>query len=133
LLIGDKVFIQKARKVRKVFGGGMRQAGFLAAAGLYALQHHVKRLGEDHQRAKALENTLKQMPYVESILPVYTNIVIFNLKANISGETFERTLAEAGIKISAFGKQTIRMVTHLDYTDDMLHQTIEVLTKLSKQ
>jgi len=132
LIIGDKDFIKKARKLRKVFGGGMRQAGFLAAAGMFALKNNVTRLKEDHQKAKILESTLKSMPYVESVLPVYTNIVIFNLKKEMPGEQFEKILSNQQIKISAFGKQTIRMVTHLDFTDDMLNQTIEILKKISQ-
>ncbi|WP_317898168.1 low-specificity L-threonine aldolase [Aurantibacillus circumpalustris] len=128
LLLGDKDFIKKARRYRKVFGGGMRQAGFLAAAGLYALKNNITRLKEDHLRAKKLEQVLRELPFVESILPVYTNILIFNLKKEIiSGEAFEKKLRDNGIKISSFGKQTIRFVTHLDYTDDMLARTIQVL------
>ena len=128
LLLGDTDFIKKARRYRKVFGGGMRQAGFLAGAGLFALKNNIARLKDDHKRAKELEQTLRTLPYVESILPVYTNIVIFNLKKElISGEDFEKRLAAKNIKISAFGKQTIRFVTHLDYTDSMLNRTIEVL------
>ncbi len=131
LLLGDKEFIKKARRIRKVFGGGMRQAGFLAAAGLYALKHNVERLKEDHLRAKKLEACLLALPYVESVLPVYTNIVIFNLKKEvISGEDFEKKLREKNIKISAFGKQTIRMVTHLDFTEDMLETSLNVLKSL---
>lgn len=131
LLLGTKEHIKKARKLRKVFGGGMRQAGFLAAAGMYALKNNVKRLKEDHKKAKRLETELKQLPYVESILPVYTNIVIFNLKKDkYTGETFEKKLAAENIKIAAFGKQTIRFVTHLDFTDDMLERTVNVLKGL---
>lgn len=131
LLLGTKEHIKKARKLRKVFGGGMRQAGFLAAAGMYALKNNVKRLKEDHKKAKRLETELKQLPYVESILPVYTNIVIFNLKKDkYTGEAFEKKLAAENIKIAAFGKQTIRFVTHLDFTDDMLERTVNVLKGL---
>jgi threonine aldolase len=131
LIIGDKIFIKKARKLRKVFGGGMRQAGFLAAAGLFALKNNVTRLNEDHRKAKVLEQTLKSLNYVESALPVYTNIVIFNLKKEMSGEDFEKKLSSNNIKISAFGKQTMRMVTHLDFTEEMLQQTIAILKKLN--
>lgn len=131
LLLGTKEHIKKARKLRKVFGGGMRQAGFLAAAGMYALKNNVERLKEDHKKAKRLEAELKQLPYVESILPVYTNIVIFNLKKDkYTGESFEKKLAAENIKIAAFGKQTIRFVTHLDFTDEMLERTVNVLKGL---
>lgn len=131
LLLGDKGFIQNARRVRKVFGGGMRQAGVVAAAGLYALKNNVKRLNDDHNRAKVLAEALSSQPYVESILPVYTNIVIFNLnKKVLSGEQFEAKLREQGIRVSAFGKDTIRMVTHLDFTDEMLNRSIKALSTL---
>lgn len=128
LLLGSKPFIKQARRVRKVFGGGMRQAGLLAAAGLYALQNHVNRLKEDHLRAKVLEQELVKLSCVESVLPVYTNIIIFNLNKNmISGDDFEQKLAAQNVKISAFGKQTVRMVTHLDFNDEMLQTTIKAL------
>lgn len=128
LLLGSKPFIKQARRVRKVFGGGMRQAGLLAAAGLYALQNHVNRLKEDHLRAKVLEQELVKLNYVECVLPVYTNIIIFNLNKNlISGEDFEKKLSAQNVKISAFGKQTVRMVTHLDFNDEMLQTTIKAL------
>lgn len=131
LLLGDADFIKKARRVRKVFGGGMRQAGFLAAAGLYALKNNVTRLNEDHTKAKKIEEVLRQLSYVESILPVYTNIVIFNLKKEMmTGDVFEMKLAEQGIKVSSFGKQTIRFVSHLDFTDEMLERTVTVLKGL---
>ncbi len=133
LLVGDADFIKQARRVRKVFGGGMRQAGFLAAAGLYALKNNVERLKRDHERAKQLETELLKLNYIESVLPVYTNIVIFTLKKElITGTEFQNKLAENNIKIAAFGKHTIRMVTHLDYTNDMLTETIKILKKLEK-
>ncbi len=130
LLLGNHEFIKKARRLRKLFGGGMRQAGILAAGGLFALKNNVGRLKEDHQKAKVFEKKLSQLSYIDSILPVYTNIVIFNLKKELSGEVFEKKLAERGIKISSFGKQTIRLVTHLDFTDEMLEQTLKVLEEL---
>lgn len=131
LLLGDSEFIKQARRTRKLFGGGMRQAGFLAAAGLYALENNVSLLKEDHQKAKKIESVLKTLSFVESILPVYTNIVIFNLKKEmVSGEKFEKLLAAENIRISAFGKQTVRMVTHLDFTDEMLEKVLTVLKDL---
>jgi len=131
VLLGDKDFVKRGRKIRKVFGGGMRQAGFLAAAGLYALKNNIDRLTEDHKHAKILEEGLKGQSYVESILPVYTNIVIFNLKKEIiTGEKYEKKLADQGIRVSAFGKNTIRFVTHLDFTNAMLGKTLEVLKSI---
>lgn len=127
LLLGTKPFIKKARRVRKVFGGGMRQAGFLAAAGIYALDNNINRLKEDHTRAKEIGNVLSTLSFVESVMPVDTNIVIFNLTDKYTAASFEEALKPYDIKLAAFGKQTIRFVTHLDFTDDMLTKVIEVL------
>jgi threonine aldolase len=130
LLLGNKEFIHKARRVRKVFGGGMRQAGYLAAAGIYALDHHVERLKEDHKRAKELERIVSNLTAVEDVVPVYTNIVIFNLRKEIQPHEFIHKLLAKGIKASAFGKQAIRFVTHLDFTDEMLEKTEMILRNL---
>lgn len=130
VLIGTKEFIKKSRRVRKVFGGGMRQAGILAAAGIYALDNNIARLKEDHIRAKKIESILKSLPYVTSILPVDSNIVIFDIDTKISGAEFEKKLLENNIKIAAFGKQTIRFVTHMDFTDEMLEKTEKVLKSI---
>jgi threonine aldolase len=127
VLLGDKEFIRKARRIRKVFGGGMRQAGYLAAAGIYALDHHVIRLKEDHARAKILAETLKALTFVDSILPVDSNIVIFTLNDRMKSEDLVAKLKEKKIVSTGFGKQTIRFVTHLDFTDDMLDQTVKAL------
>jgi threonine aldolase len=130
VLLGTKEFIKRGRRIRKVFGGGMRQAGFLAAAGIYALDNNVTRLTEDHKRAKEIEKTLKQLPYVDSILPVDTNILIFDINPKISSLDFEKKLAENDIKMAAFGKQTVRFVTHLDFTDEMLGRLEKVLKSI---
>lgn len=130
LLIGTNDFIKKGRRLRKVFGGGMRQAGFLAAAGIYALDHNVDRLKHDHAKAKIIGSELSLLPYIESVMPVDTNIVIFNLTDKYSAASFETALKPYGIKLAAFGKQTIRFVTHLDFTDEMLGKTIDALKKL---
>lgn len=130
LLIGTKDDIKKARRIRKQMGGGMRQAGILAAAGLYALKYHIQNLKKDHQKAKIIEETLKQLDFIDSIKPVYTNIIIFELKKTINPAYFEQKLLENNIRISAFGKHTIRMVTHRDITDNMLEQVIQVLKHL---
>jgi threonine aldolase len=130
LLLGDKEFIHKARRVRKVFGGGMRQAGYLAAAGIYALDNHILRLKEDHRRAKELSNIIDELNYVDSLLPVDTNILIFNLNEKIKPELFLQQLAANNIKATSFGKQAIRFVTHLDFTDEMLEKTVRVLKSI---
>jgi threonine aldolase len=127
LLLGNKEFIKKSRRIRKVFGGGMRQAGFIAACGLYALDNNIERLKQDHKRAKEIGNTLSNLSFIDNVMPVETNIVIFDVNSKINGADFQKKLADSNIKISAFGKQTMRIVTHLDFTDDMLTRTIEVL------
>lgn len=127
LLLGDKEFIRKARRVRKVFGGGMRQAGYLAAAGIYALDNNLTRLKEDHKRAKQLSTVINVLDYVDNVLPVDTNIIIFNLKENVRPDLFLQKLASNDIKATSFGKQAIRFVTHLDFTDEMLEKTENIL------
>jgi threonine aldolase len=131
LLIGDKQFIHRARHFRRMFGGGMRQAGFLAAAGIYALKNNVQRMKEDHQRARSLAEALKFLPFVTSVYKVETNIVLFVVDEKIGEKAILKRLAEKNIKAVAFGKNIIRMVTHLDFTDDMLQYTLDVL-KLMK-
>lgn len=130
VLIGNKDFIKKARRIRKVFGGGMRQGGFIAAAGLYALENNIERLKDDHKRAKELSGILKKLSFVEAVLPVDTNIIIFTLSDKMKGDDFVKKLAGHNIKSVSFGKQTIRFVTHLDFTDDMLEKTIKILQSL---
>lgn len=129
VLVGSEDLIRRARRIRKVFGGGMRQAGYLAAAGIYALDHHVERLSKDHRRAKILAETLKACDYVASVLPVETNIVIATLR-NITPQKFLLRLEEAGVKAVAFGKQDVRFVTHLDFSDEQLNKVADVLKKL---
>ena len=131
VLLGDKTFIKKARRIRKVFGGGMRQGGILAAAGLYAIEHNITRLKDDHTRAKELEKILKSLPFIENILPVDTNIVIFDVAEKIGSANFVQALQKHDIKIVAFGKNTLRMVTHLDFTDDMLQEISKTLKAIS--
>ncbi|MDQ1088132.1 low specificity L-threonine aldolase [Siphonobacter sp. SORGH_AS_1065] len=122
LLLGTKEFIKNARRVRKRFGGGWRQAGYLAAAGIYALDHHVGRLKEDHQRAKVIEGMVRRVPEVVEVLPVHTNIVIFQLAEGLLATDYVQKLNEKGIRCAVFGKDKVRMVTHLDLHDDHLEE-----------
>jgi threonine aldolase len=131
LLLGTKTDIKKARRIRKIFGGGMRQAGYLAAAGTYALQNNIERLKEDHKRAKDLGNALNGLSYVKTVLPVITNIVIFEVVENIDFNVIIKNLADQNIKVVPFGPQQIRLVTHLNYTDEMLTETIKALKSLN--
>lgn len=122
VLLGTKDFIKKARRVRKRWGGGWRQAGYLAAAGIYALDNHVDRLTEDHQRARAIGALMSQKAEVLEVLPVDTNIVIFTLDNGILSSDYVKKLADVGIKAATFGKHQVRFVTHLDFTDQDLEE-----------
>lgn len=131
VLVGTRAFITEARHVRKRFGGGMRQAGILAAAGVYALDHHAGRLQEDHVRARHIGAALAELPCVESVVPVVTNIVIANLRAPMEASGFLLKLREQGVLASRFGPQTIRFVTHLDIHDADLECTRAALHALA--
>ena len=122
LLLSSRATIQKARRIRKVFGGGMRQAGYLAAAGIYALDHHIGRLAEDHRRARQIAAMLTSHQKVASVEPVDTNIIIFSLVEDIEVKDFLKKLELAGIRALGFGGRSIRMVTHLDINDDMIEE-----------
>jgi threonine aldolase len=119
LLLGSKAHIAKALRIRKLFGGAMRQVGFLAAAGIYALDNHVERLTEDHQRAKEIGEVLKAVSYVTKIEPIETNIIIFYVDEKIGADTFIQKMKEKNILLTPMGEGRIRIVTHLDYTINM--------------
>ncbi|MDP1621047.1 MAG: GntG family PLP-dependent aldolase [Bacteroidales bacterium] len=127
LLIGDKLFIKRARRVRKTFGGAMRQVGYLAAAGIYALNNNIERLKEDHHRARLLGDVLAALPVVETVIPVETNIVIFTLRNKYTSTEFLARLKENDIDALPIDGRTIRFVTHLDFTDSMLLKVESVL------
>jgi threonine aldolase len=130
VLLGSGEMIKKATKIRKAFGGGMRQSGFLAAAGIYALDHHVERLQVDHQHASALAEVLKTLDYVESVMPVETNIVIFKINSPNKAIELVAMLKERGIYCSTTGPDTIRFVTHLDVSNEMIEGAIDILKHL---
>ena len=130
VLLGSKEHIYKARRIRKVFGGGMRQAGYLAAAGIYALDNNIARLKEDHARAKKLAEILKSLSYVVEVMFPETNIIYFRLADNFQGADFQQKIAENNIRVISLDNQVIRMVTHLDFSDEMLDKTEAVLKKL---
>lgn len=129
LLLGSKAFIAKALRVRKKFGGGMRQAGMLAAAGSYALQHHIERLADDHQKAQLLKDALLNCAWIKSVDPVQTNIVIFYLHENRDQQDFLERLKAEDILIIGMGQGKLRFVTHYDVSDAQ----IEVVVKMLKQ
>ncbi|MFM7079681.1 MAG: threonine aldolase family protein, partial [Bacteroidota bacterium] len=130
VLVGSSSFIKEARKVRKVMGGGMRQAGFLAKACTYALDHHITRLREDHRRARLLGEALSKLSFVNHLIPVDTNIVVTQMNDSMPLQTLLEKLKENNILAVPFGMQSMRMVTHLDFNDQMLGQVIDVLFKL---
>jgi len=131
VLLGSKEFIKEARRVRKVMGGGMRQAGFLAAAASYALEHQVNRLADDHAHAQVLGKTLESLNWVDSVLPVETNIVIFAIKMPATVKQVSDYLLQYNIRVSAMSSTQIRMVTHLDVTPEMIDFVIEKLHAFS--
>jgi threonine aldolase len=119
VLLGSRAHIKKARKIRKVMGGGMRQSGTLAAACIYALENNVERMSIDHERAAHIGQLLASCSWVKKVLPVETNIVIFEVED--SAKTAE-LLAAKGIRTSPFSPTLVRMVTHLDITDQMMEE-----------
>jgi threonine aldolase len=130
LLLGKKEFIKKARRVRKVFGGGMRQAGMLAAAGIYALDHHVTRLKNDHDAAKKIEKSLQETSWVDRVYGVETNIVVAVLKDASQRDAIIQKFKDHGILIMAFGPGMLRFVTHLDCSEKAIDTVCSVIKKL---
>jgi len=130
VLLGSRDHIIEARRIRKRMGGGMRQAGYLAAAGRYALANHVNRLAEDHDRAARLATAMAGLPYIASVLPVQTNIVIADLVPGVRSADLLPTLATKGVRGLPFGPSTLRFVAHLDITDEDLQRAINVMSEL---
>jgi len=130
VLLGTRAFIRKARRARKVFGGGMRQAGMLAAAGSYALDHHVERLSEDHRHAREIASALEKKAFIRRILPVETNIVIAETEPPCTPRAFVAAMAARDILLFAVSAERIRMVTHLDITPEMVQRTISVIADM---
>ncbi|MFL0352736.1 low specificity L-threonine aldolase [Xanthomarina sp. GH4-25] len=119
VLIGDEAIMQNAIRIRKILGGGMRQVGYLAAAGLYALDNHLDRLAEDHKKAKEISQVLCDLSFIKKVEPVETNIVIFELQQKTDESKFLRSLDDKNIRLSSMGQGKLRIVTHLDFTDYM--------------
>jgi len=132
VLLGSREFINGCKRLRKLFGGGWRQAGYLAAAGLYALEHHVDRLADDHRAATRLAEALRPLPYVAEILAPETNLVLFRLdESRLTVADFLARLEAQGIKASGFGGSWVRFVTHLDVSPEMLARVIATLPGLA--
>ena len=130
LLLGNTEYIQKARRIRKVFGGGMRQAGYLAAAGIYALENNIERLAIDHDHAKQIAEALIKKDFVGKMMPVETNIVIFEILAPYTPKKFAEELDKFKILCMVISSTQIRIVTHLDVTETMVKNLIEIIKKL---
>ncbi len=130
LLLGNKAFIQKARRVRKVFGGGMRQAGFIAAAGIYALQHNIDRLAIDHQHATAIAGSIQAITGVKKVLPVETNIIIFEVEQDNGAPALVEKLKEKNILAYAIAPNRVRLVVHLNITPAMVDETMTIFSSL---
>ncbi|MDF4222815.1 low specificity L-threonine aldolase [Maribacter huludaoensis] len=131
LLLGTKEQMDKALRIRKIFGGGMRQSGFLAAAAIYALDNHVERLTEDHKKAKEIGVALSSKSFIKKVEPIETNIVIFEIDESfMSSDQFVNRLKEKNVLIISMGQGKLRMVTHLDYTDDMHNELLMILKSI---
>jgi len=130
ILIGKNDFIAKARRIRKIFGGGMRQAGYLAAAGIFALENNISRLSEDHLHAKLLAEALGKKDFTGEILPVETNIVIFEVKGRFTAKELTGVLQQHGILAIAIAPAQVRFVTHLDISAAIVENAIHVIEQL---
>lgn len=130
VLIGSKAFIRESRRIRKKFGGGMRQAGYMAATGIYALQNHVERLAQDHHHAKMIAAALLEREFTGHMLPVETNIVIFDVIGSWTPVTFRDFLATQGIHVMAIPPTQVRIVTHLDISPEMVQRTIDLIRSM---
>lgn len=131
ILLGPATFIKQARRVRKVFGGGMRQAGFMAAAGIYALENNIERLAVDHSHARTIAAALEKKDFVKSIMPVETNIIIFELGGAMDcARSLSADLREKGILTIAIAANQVRMVTHLDISPSMVDEVVSVIEQL---
>ncbi len=130
LLLGKKDFIKKARRIRKVFGGGMRQGGFLAAAGIYALQNNIERLKVDHEHATQIAQAITGKEFVRQVLPVETNIIIFETKEEAMAPVLVTRLKEKGLLSYAISPNRVRLVIHLDIIPEMVDKTIEIISTL---
>ena len=131
VLVGDEAIMKNAIRIRKVFGGNMRQVGYLAAAGLYALDNNINRLIDDHKKAKEIGEALAKLSIIKAVEPIETNIVIFELNKNVDEKTFIQKLNNENIHIIGMGTNKLRIVTHLDYTDTMHEKFLKVILHLS--
>ncbi|MCW3464305.1 threonine aldolase family protein [Chitinophaga nivalis] len=131
VLLGSHEFIKAARRIRKKFGGGLRQAGFMAATGIYAMEHNLARLEADHQHAKQIAHALLEQSFTGHMLPVETNILIFEITGDWTPAAFAQHLKKADILVMPISATQVRMVTHLDITPEMVNKTCEVIAGMA--
>ncbi|MCB0372472.1 MAG: aminotransferase class I/II-fold pyridoxal phosphate-dependent enzyme [Muricauda sp.] len=131
VLVGSQEHIDKALRIRKVFGGGMRQSGYLAAAGIYAMDHNIDRLAEDHKKAAEIGEVLATLDFIKKVEPIETNIIIFEIdESKMSSEAFLEQLTKNQVSIIGMGQGKLRIVTHLDYTDEMHQHFLNILKSI---
>ena len=130
VLLGSTELMKKARRIRKVFGGVMRQAGFLAAAGIYALENNIERLATDHIHARQISDALQKKSFTGKMMPVETNIIIFEVINNYTARSLADEFRKHDILVSAISPTQIRIVLHLDVTEEMVKKTIAVIESL---
>ena len=131
VLMGSETFIREARRIRKKLGGGLRQAGYMAATGIYAMENHLQRLEEDHLHAKQIAHALLEKNFTGHMLPVETNILIFEVIGDWTPVSFAEYLMRDGIKVMPISTNQVRMVTHLDITPEMVARTCEVIAGMN--
>ena len=127
VLLGKRDFIKKARRVRKVMGGGMRQAGYIAAAGVYALENNIERLAADHYHAKQIAEALLTRDFTGKMMPVETNIIIFEVLTDGGAAAFCDKMKNYNILCLPISPNQVRMVTHLDVTSEMIKEVLEAI------
>ncbi|WP_308198908.1 threonine aldolase family protein [Chitinophaga sedimenti] len=130
VLMGSAAYIQQARRIRKKFGGGLRQAGYMAACGIYALENNVDRLADDHANAKRIARALLKRDFTGHMLPVDTNIIIFDVQDGWTPLTFTEHLRQHGVLASAISPTQVRMVTHLDVTTEMTDRVCAIIAAM---
>lgn len=130
LLLGKKDFISKARRIRKVFGGGLRQAGYMAATGIYALDNNIERLAVDHSHARVVAEAIEKRSFCARLFPVETNIVLFETAAPYSGEAVAKLFEQYDIRVIAMSAKQVRLVFHLDISAEMVDYIVEKIKGL---
>jgi threonine aldolase len=130
VLLGSAAYIKAARRIRKKLGGGLRQAGFMAATGIYAMEHHIARLAEDHFHAKQIAKALLDKSFVGHMLPVETNILIFEVIGEWTPKLFADYLKQYNILVMPISDTQVRIVTHLDVTPAMIEKTCAAIAEM---